>query len=74
MLVLACSQVIIIDITQTQVGRGVKMFTKGIKIVKKYLKCIKSKGQIQSTEEMKEVKEQAMDVLQRAITAGLVRF
>ena len=50
------------------------MFTKGIKIVKKYLKCIKSKGQIQSTEEMKEVKEQAMDVLQRAITAGLVRF
>ena len=52
---------------------GKKLF-KGIKIVKKYLKCIRKSVQVQSVEEMKIVKEQAMDVLQRAITAGLVRL
>ena len=52
---------------------GKKIF-KGIKIVRKYLKCIRKSVQVQSFKEMKEVKEQAMDVLQRAITAGLVRL
>ena len=52
---------------------GKKIF-KGIKIVKKYLKCIRKSAQVQSEEEMKEVKKEAMDVLQRAITAGLVRL
>ena len=52
---------------------GKKIF-KGIKIVRKYLKCIKRTVQVQSMEEMREVKQQAMDVLQRAITAGLVRL
>ena len=52
---------------------GKKVF-KGIKIVRKYLKCIRRSVQVQSFKEMKEVKEQAMDVLQRAITAGLVRL
>ena len=52
---------------------GKKIF-KGIKIVRKYLKCIRKSVQVQSTEETEEVKEQAMDVLQRAITAGLVRL
>ena len=52
---------------------GKRVF-KGIRIVKKYLKCIRRSVQVQSTEEMNEVKEQAMDVLQRAVTAGLVRL
>ena len=52
---------------------GKKIF-KGIKIVRKYLKCIKKSVEVQSMKEMREVKQQAMDVLQRAITAGLVRL
>ena len=45
-----------------------------IKMVTKYLKCIGRSVQVQSAEETKEVKEQALDVLQRAITAGLIRL
>jgi hypothetical protein len=52
---------------------GKRVF-KGIKIVKKYLKCIRRSVQVQSVEEMKEMKIQAMDVLQRAVTAGLVQL
>ena len=52
---------------------GKKIF-KGIRIVRKYLKCIRRSVEVQSTEEMREVKQQAMDVLQRAVTAGLVRL
>lgn len=52
---------------------GRKVF-KGIKIVKNYLKCIRRSVEVQSMKEMREVKQQAMDILQRAITAGLVRL
>ena len=66
----------IIDIIKIQVGRGIKKIGIGkiIKIVTRYLKCIGKSVQVQSAEETKEVKEQAMDVLQRAITAGLIRL
>lgn len=52
---------------------GKKVF-KGIKIVKKYLKCIKKSVEVQSKDEMKAVEQEAMQVLQRAITARLVRL
>ncbi len=52
---------------------GKRVF-KGIKIVRKYLKCIRRSVQVQSVKKMKEVKIQAMDVLQRAVTAGLIQL
>ena len=52
---------------------GKRVF-KGIKIVKKYLKCIKRSVEVQSEDERKAVEQEALQVLQRAITARLVRL
>ena len=51
---------------------GKKIF-KVIKAVKKYLKCIK-KSKYESKEEMKQVEQQAMHVLQNAITGRVVQI
>ena len=61
-----------------RIWRKVKKFGKKafkiIRAVKKYFKCIKRSIEIRSQEESKQVEEQAMQVLQRAITGRVVRI